>query len=161
MSKAYQWWDLSATIGSLWELRQEQTVSYDDHALEWDVKELGKMISDNLYVPTLYNIYPPHQKMETNEFFREYGIEEVDEIKEKKIFLVFTRVLLKYLEEEGLNHREVRSVIRDCAERNKRGEPGYGSVVFSMKRRLKKVVSEEHWKEAEVCLVRFLKERDG
>ena len=49
--------------------------------------------------------------------------------REKETFLVFTRVLMKYLEQKdmALYHR-VKAIIKDCAERNRRQEPGYESV---------------------------------
>ena len=73
------------------------------------------------------------------------GPEAAGETKEmrrqKERFLMFTRVLMKYLEtkDPALNQK-VKSIIRDCAERNKRGEPGYESVTACMRERLKQVV---------------------
>lgn len=71
--------------------------------------------------------------------------------KHKETFLLFTRVLIKYLEQKDPHvHQQVKAIIKDCAERNKRGEPGYESVTTSMRSRLKRVVSESYWARAEV-----------
>ena len=71
--------------------------------------------------------------------------------RQKERFLMFTRVLMKYLEtKDPALHQKVKAIIKDCAERNKRGEPGYESVTASMRSRLKRVVSESYWSRAEV-----------
>ena len=70
--------------------------------------------------------------------------------KQKERFLIFTRVLLKYLEnKDPALHGSVKAIIKDCAERNKRGERGYESVTASMRARLKEVVNEQYWSRAE------------
>jgi hypothetical protein len=66
---------------------------------------------------------------------------------------MFTRVLIKYLEGKDANlHTKAKLVIKDCAERNKRGEPGYESVTMAMQRRLKDLVGETYWKKAQEFL---------
>mmetsp|Transcript_13844 Transcript_13844/g.18069 ORF Transcript_13844/g.18069 Transcript_13844/m.18069 type:complete len:133 (-) Transcript_13844:1899-2297(-) len=80
--------------------------------------------------------------------------------KEKETFLIFTRVLMKYLEtKDPPLYIRVKSIIKDCAERNKRHEPGYESVTTSMKGKIKEVVSKAHWSRAKVYLKRFLQQR--
>jgi len=77
--------------------------------------------------------------------------------KQKEKFLVFTRVLLKYLEQKDPPvHAKVKAIIKDCAERNKRQEPGYESVTKLMRARLKQVVDEAYWKRAENYLHHFM-----
>lgn len=78
--------------------------------------------------------------------------------KNKEKFLIFTRVLLKYLESKDPPlQKQVKAIIKDCADRNKRGERGYESVTMSMRSRLKAVVNEGYWKRAEGYLEHFLK----
>jgi hypothetical protein len=77
---------------------------------------------------------------------------------DRQKFVMFARVLLKYLEQKdpGLC-LEVRAIITSCAERCRRREPGYeGSVTATLERELKKVVSDNHWKRAKHHLERFL-----
>jgi hypothetical protein len=152
--KNYQWWSLADTICQLWKSYEEVG---DVDALEWDIKELGKMISDDSYTPTFYDIYPPHQKIKTLEFFNKYGVDEIEDKEEKKNFLIFTRVLLKYLEQTDLVlHEKVKEIIKDCALRNKRQEQGYESVTKSMKGKLKQAVPKEHWAKTEKYFAQFL-----
>ena len=80
--------------------------------------------------------------------------------RQKEKFLVFTRVLIKYLEQKDPNlHRQAKAIIKDCAERNKRQEPGYTSVTASMKTRLRQLVGENYWKRAEAYLKHYLEQR--
>lgn len=80
--------------------------------------------------------------------------------KQKERFLIFTRVLLKYLEQKDPElHQRVKAIIKDCAERNKRSERGYESVTASMKARLKEVVNDNYWKRAEAYLNHFLQQK--
>eukprot|EP00980_Cylindrotheca_fusiformis_P000663 scaffold160_cov136-Cylindrotheca_fusiformis.AAC.10 len=80
--------------------------------------------------------------------------------RQKEKFLVFTRVLIKYLESKDPNmHRQAKAIIKDCAERNKKKEPGYQSVTASMKTRLKQLVGENYWKRAELYLKHFMEQK--
>jgi hypothetical protein len=73
--------------------------------------------------------------------------------KQKEKFLMFTRVLIKYLEgKDKALHHKAKLVIKDCAERNKRGERGYESVTMAMQRRLKDLVGDTYWKKAQEFL---------
>ncbi|GKY91875.1 hypothetical protein MPSEU_000159100 [Mayamaea pseudoterrestris] len=81
--------------------------------------------------------------------------------KQKEKFIMFTRVLMKYLEtKDPTLHQTVKTIIKDCAERNKRQERGYESVTASMKHRLRQVVGDQYWKRAEAYLNHFLKEKE-
>ena len=54
---------------------------------------------------------------------------ERDLKKQKEKFLIFTRVLMKYLERKDPPlHLKVKAIIKECAERNRKKEPGYESV---------------------------------
>ena len=80
--------------------------------------------------------------------------------RQKEKFLMFTRVLIKYLEQKDpAMHAKAKHIIKDCAERNKRQEPGYESVTASMKTRLKQLVGDNYWKRAEVYLKHFLEQK--
>jgi hypothetical protein len=84
--------------------------------------------------------------------------QDVKRMKEK--FLMFTRVLIKYLEQKDPRmHARAKSIIKECAERNKRQEPGYESVTTSMKRRLKELVGDHYWKKANDYLVHFIEQK--
>jgi hypothetical protein len=81
--------------------------------------------------------------------------------RQKDNFLVFTKVLIKYLEQKDPTmHRQAKQIISDCAERNRRQEPGFLSVTVAMKKRLKELVGDNYWKRAEAYLKHFL-ERQG
>lgn len=84
----------------------------------------------------------------------------VMEKKQKERFLVFTRVLMKYLEtKDPPLHSKVKAIIKDCADRNRRKEVGFESVTAAMRIQLRKVVSDVYWKKAEDYLKHFLKEK--
>jgi hypothetical protein len=71
-----------------------------------------------------------------------------------------TNTYNRYLEQKDpAVHQQVKAIIKDCAERNKRHERGYESVTASMKARLKEVVSETYWQRAEQYLKHFLQEK--
>ena len=85
---------------------------------------------------------------------------EIERKRAKETFLIFTRVLMKYLEQKDPpQHQKVQAIIKDCAERNRRQERGYESVTASMKTRLKEVVDEAYWKRAEAYLHHFLQQK--
>jgi hypothetical protein len=49
--------------------------------------------------------------------------------KEKEKFLIFIRVLIKYLEQnDPLLHLEVKAIVKECTQRSRNREPGYESV---------------------------------
>ncbi|KAL3914230.1 MAG: hypothetical protein SGARI_000232 [Bacillariaceae sp.] len=80
--------------------------------------------------------------------------------KQKERFLMFTRVLIKYLEQKDKAlHQKAKLVIKDCADRNKRGEKGYESVTIAMQRRLKDLVGETYWKKAQDFLLMMSQKR--
>jgi hypothetical protein len=81
---------------------------------------------------------------------------ERDAKRVKEQFLMFTRVLMKYLEQKDPEmHMRAKQVIRECAERNKNKEHGYESVTASMKTRLRETVGEQYWKRADSYLIHF------
>ena len=74
----------------------------------------------------------------------------------KEQFLMFIKVLMKYLEKKDpMMHSRAKQVIRECAERNKKKERGFESVTASMKTPLRKTVGESYWNRAEEYLKLF------
>jgi hypothetical protein len=75
---------------------------------------------------------------------------EMELKKQKQRFVLFTQNLIKILkiQDPGL-HERVGAVIKDCTARNKRQEPGYESVTVSMQRRLREIVNDNYWKQAQ------------
>mmetsp|Transcript_9528 Transcript_9528/g.23271 ORF Transcript_9528/g.23271 Transcript_9528/m.23271 type:complete len:943 (-) Transcript_9528:46-2874(-) len=82
------------------------------------------------------------------------------EKKEKERFLMFTRVLMKYLEQRDVNmHAQAKAQIKECYEKNKSGDPQFRSLTTSMKARLRSTVGESYWKKAHDYLDHFLKQK--
>ena len=75
----------------------------------------------------------------------------------KEQFLMFTRVLMKYLEQKDHPmHSRAKEVIRDCAKKNKEGNPAYSSLSASMQSHLRSLVGEVYWKKVEEYLRQYL-----
>mmetsp|Transcript_33755 Transcript_33755/g.48876 ORF Transcript_33755/g.48876 Transcript_33755/m.48876 type:complete len:704 (-) Transcript_33755:316-2427(-) len=77
---------------------------------------------------------------------------------QKEKFLMFTKVLMKYLENKDPElHARAKIVIKDCAEKNKAKDPAYKSLTTAMQKRLRECVGEIYWKKADDYLKHFLK----
>mmetsp|Transcript_88071 Transcript_88071/g.131997 ORF Transcript_88071/g.131997 Transcript_88071/m.131997 type:complete len:144 (+) Transcript_88071:79-510(+) len=88
-------------------------------------------------------------------------MEQRDTPAQKEMFLLFVRVLMKYIEKKDPNmHGRARAIILNCAERGKRGEPGYESVTASMKKPLLDLVGKRTWNRAKAYLKRFLEGKE-
>mmetsp|Transcript_21352 Transcript_21352/g.30563 ORF Transcript_21352/g.30563 Transcript_21352/m.30563 type:complete len:201 (+) Transcript_21352:176-778(+) len=75
-------------------------------------------------------------------------------------FLMFTRVLMKYLEQKDAPmHATARAVIKNCAERHRAKVPGYESLLSVMQSQLRQTVGEVYWKKSEALLVHILKQQ--
>jgi Cobalamin biosynthesis protein CobN and related Mg-chelatases len=75
----------------------------------------------------------------------------------KEQFLMFTKVLMKYLEQKDpAMHTRAKEVIRDCARKNKEGNPAYSSLSASMQSHLKNLVGDLYWKKAQDYLRQYL-----
>ena len=71
-------------------------------------------------------------------------------------FLMFTKVLMKYLEQKDQSmHACAKEVIRDCAKKNKEGNPAYSCLSISMQSHLKNLVGGTYWKKAEKYLQHY------
>merc|ERR1712224_1168508 len=85
-------------------------------------------------------------------------------IRQRDEFLAFARIFLAYLgrKDHQLGTR-IRAravcVIRQCAMRHKRGEPGYENVIEAMRQSLKDVVSDQDWWKANNQFVRLVMSR--
>jgi len=78
---------------------------------------------------------------------------------EKERFLMFTKVLMKYLEQKNkAMHARAKAVIRDCAEKNKQGDPNYASLTRAMQKGLYETVGKEYWQKANDYLIHFMKQ---
>ena len=59
----------------------------------------------------------------------------------KEQFLMFRKVLMKYLKQKDQSmHACAKEVIRDCAKKNKEGNPAYSCLSISMQSHLKQLV---------------------
>ncbi len=64
---------------------------------------------------------------------------------------------MKYLEQKDPSmHARAKEVIRDCAKKNKDGNPAYSSLSASMQSHLKKLVGGTYWKKAEEYLKQYM-----
>jgi len=75
-------------------------------------------------------------------------------------FIMFTRVLLKYMEQKDPSaHLKIKQIVKECAEKRRNRVLGYERVASSMRVELKKVVKEEYWQRAELYLDYFFKQQ--
>ena len=51
-------------------------------------------------------------------------------------------------------HAAAKAQIKECYEKNKKGDPAFMSLTTSMKARLRETVGETYWKKAHDYLVR-------
>jgi len=80
----------------------------------------------------------------------------------REYFLLFTRVLVKYLEKKDKElHTRAKKIIRECVERNKRQENGIESITKAITHRLKDLVGDHRWKKANQYLIHFLQEKES
>lgn len=78
---------------------------------------------------------------------------------ERQHFLVFTKVLFKYL--ERLNNPVLKSrakaIIAECTQRNRMGIPEYTPLMSAVERRLKQSLGEVHYARAQICYNSYLR----
>jgi hypothetical protein len=75
------------------------------------------------------------------------------------IYIFISSLLFLSFQKDKRMHHQAKIIIKDCAERNKRQEPGYESVTESMKRRLKELVGDHYWKKANDYLIHFIEQK--
>ena len=73
--------------------------------------------------------------------------------------IIICPLLFLSFQKDKRMHHQAKIIIKDCAERNKRQEPGYESVTESMKRRLKELVGDHYWKKANDYLIHFIEQK--
>ena len=67
----------------------------------------------------------------------------------------------RYLEQRDTEmHAKAKSVIKECYEKNKAGDPEYQCLTTSMKARLQATVGEVYWKKAQDYLDHFLRQKE-
>lgn len=82
--------------------------------------------------------------------------------RQKEKFLMFTKILLWYLEQKDSRlYIDVKAVIKDCNDRNKRQEPGYESVTAAMKYPIKELVGDHYWHKATVYFEDYYRKHQG
>lgn len=78
---------------------------------------------------------------------------------ERQHFLLFTKVLFKYL--ERLNNLVLKSrakaIIAECTQRNRMGIPEYTPLMSAVERRLKQSLGEVHYARAQICYNSYLR----
>lgn len=76
-----------------------------------------------------------------------------DQPSRKELSLIFTKVLMRYLEVKRFTiHSQARDVIINCAKQSRNGNPAFASLCVSTQSHLKQLVGEKHWKKAEELL---------
>lgn len=83
------------------------------------------------------------------------------EVRQRKRFLVFTKILLKCLKRTNDERllRYAKAIIADCVQRNRRKDPQCMPLPQAVERHLRPVVGETQWKRAEACLDLYLEKR--
>jgi len=76
-------------------------------------------------------------------------INRQEEMRRKEKFLMFAKVLLKYIEHKNKQmHTEAKAIIKECVARNQQQESGYESVTAAMQSQLKELVGDHYWARA-------------
>ena len=78
---------------------------------------------------------------------------------ERERFLIFMRILFKCLDDfDGDWHLRlrVRAIFRECTNNNWDGHPDYAPLVNCIRQRLRGVVGDVHWNQADLYLRHFL-----
>ena len=80
--------------------------------------------------------------------------------KKKDQFILFTRFLMKYLKQVDRPMLEkAQLVMRECAKRNRLGEPNYTSLSASIYAHLKRLVGTMHWNKAQNYCRQYIKQK--
>jgi hypothetical protein len=100
---------------------------------------------------------PPPSAAASSSVSNVMSVEQKTSKERKEQFLMFTKVLMKYLEQKDpAMHTRAKEVIRDCARKNKEGNPSYSSLSASMQSHLKNLVGDLYWKKAQDYLRQYL-----
>ena len=113
----------------------------DDHTSVDDVNPVESEVSSSIHVA----VSDPRES-------------EGESRKAKYQILMFTRVLMKYLEKRDPEmYARAKIVIRECVEKNRKKEQGFESDTVMMKK-LRNTVGERNWVHAE-CFLRHLQKK--
>ena len=76
------------------------------------------------------------------------------QLSDRQSFLLFVKVLLKYLEKVHEPHlrRQVKSIVAECVRRNRQGETNFTPLPDVIELLVRSCVGELHWKRARLCL---------
>lgn len=75
-----------------------------------------------------------------------YPSNSLREKKKRKDLIIFIRVLLDHLEKENPMLREIfRDAMKEIIHENRKGNPDYQPLAFSVQRRARSLVGEWHW----------------
>jgi deltex-like protein len=79
---------------------------------------------------------------------------------EKQRFLMVLRIIMRYLQRSNpALYQVVKAQVEDCAQRNKRQEPGYENIAIRLRAQLKGVIPDADWNAAEGFLETFVAQR--
>ena len=80
------------------------------------------------------------------------------DVQQKKKFLLFIKILFKYLDKSDPEIRdEAKAIVSDCTRRNRLGDPLYASLMDSIDSRLRGHVGEMHWRRAHMYMQHYAK----
>lgn len=81
---------------------------------------------------------------------------------QKRLFIVFTKVLLRYLEQKDpVTYVLAKQTIREAVNHNNCLAAGEKCPMNHMKKRLESLVTKAHWKKAEEFLLQNLKDKQA
>lgn len=81
---------------------------------------------------------------------------------QKRLFLVFTKVLLKYLEtKDPVMFLLAKQTIREAIDHESCSAAGETCSISRMKKRLETLVPKEHWKKSEEFLLQKLQDKSA
>lgn len=79
---------------------------------------------------------------------------------QRQTFLVFTRILMAYLERHDPSLRQIaREVMRDCCKRSQSQEQGYESATDALHERLREILPAAYWNQVSQATRLFLVQR--
>lgn len=81
---------------------------------------------------------------------------------EKRLFLVFSKVLLRYLQtKDPVTYLLAKQTIKEAIDHDSCIAAGQTCPISHMKKRLETLVPKEHWKKAEEFLLQKLKDKQA
>lgn len=81
---------------------------------------------------------------------------------EKRLFIVFTKVLLRYLQtKDPVAYLLAKQTIREAIDHDSCVAAGQKCPISHMKKRLETLVPKEHWKKSEEFLLQKLQEKEA